>query len=95
MDTPIPPLDARRDVLVLLSRLRAAERAVDEAHAAAMRMIAFEQHQLLAALEQLPKPSGAEPGVAFRDADREPWTLRAFLSAMAYGFVSAVKPRTA
>jgi hypothetical protein len=97
MDTPLSPLETRRQVLALLGQLRAVERAVQPAQGAAARMIEFEQQQLLADLERLPGASeiDADATASFGVQTQQPWSLMTALSVVLESFVSALKTRTA
>ena len=96
MGTPLTPLETRRQVLTLLDRLRAAERAVQPAQGAAARMIDFEQQQLFAELERLLDASeiNADVTASFGSHTQQP-CLTTVLSHIFEGFVSALKTRTA
>ncbi|HTM10650.1 MAG TPA: hypothetical protein VL754_19850 [Verrucomicrobiae bacterium] len=97
MDTPLSPLETRRQVLALLGQLRAAERAVQSAQGAVARMIEFEQRQLFAELERLPGASeiDADATASFGVQTQQPWSLTTALSVVLESFVSALKTRTA
>jgi hypothetical protein len=97
MNTPQTPLDTRRNVLALLDRLHAAERAVDPAPGYASRMMDFEQEQLLAELAQFTDHGeiGIDVAAESSAAQEEPWSIRAALAAIVWSFASALKTRTA